>query len=358
MPDQDQHFMQFALSLAKKGGRAVSPNPMVGCVIVKKNKIIATGFHKKFGGDHAEIVALKKLKFKAVGATLYVTLEPCAHFGKTPPCVDAVIKSKVARVVIAMCDPNPKTNGKSIRQLKKAKIKVNVGVCEKESRELNKIFVTNIIKKRPYVIAKVAQTLDGKITLQKGKQVWITGKESRAYVQNLRSQVDAVLVGRGTVQIDDPLLNVRDVKKPQPKRVILDSKLSLKSSARIFKSPGGPVVLVTTLVPTHPRVLKFRALDATVLCTAPKKSQKSDLRLVLSRLYALGIASVLIEGGAKVFQSFFDSGLVDEWQFIIAPKMSKNKGLPAFSDPKIYQKLTCQHQEFLGNDLLVQAVKK
>lgn len=364
----DQKYMSLALGLARKGAGRVSPNPMVGCVIVKNKKIIATGYHKKFGGPHAEVEALKKIKMKAKGTTLYVTLEPCHHFGKTPPCVDAVIGSGVKRVVVAMRDPNPKTHGKSIKKLRAAGIAVSVGVCEEKARELNKFFIKYITTKKPYVICKVAQSLDGMITPKKGKRGWITGQKAREYVQKLRSQVDAVLVGRRTIEIDDPLLNVRWPRSSrhdnQPMRVILDSQLRLKTNQKIFHSPGGKVILVTRFGPNHPRVKHFlswfakRGLSSRVqvLCTAPKTTKKLDLRLVMQRLHALGVASVLIEGGAKVFESFFATHLVDEWQFIVAPKFVGNKGLMALRVAS-YKKFTCRSMVMLGPDMLLHAVK-
>lgn len=205
--------MRLALKLAGKAAGQVSPNPMVGCVIVRKGKIISRGFHEKFGEAHAEINALKKINSKADGATMYVNLEPCHHFGKTPPCVDAVLASGVKRVVIAMQDPNPLTAGKSIKKLRASGIRVDVGVCEQEARFLNRFFIKYITKKMPYVIVKVAQSLDGKISNKPGKQFWLTGSRAKKHVQDLRSRVDAVLVGRGTVAIDDPQLSVRDKKK-------------------------------------------------------------------------------------------------------------------------------------------------
>ena len=215
--------------MAKKGRGRVAPNPMVGCVIVRQGKVLSSGYHAKYGGPHAEINALKKIRFWASGATMYVTLEPCHHFGKTPPCVDAVIASGVRRVVIAMKDPNPKTNGKSVRKLKAAGIEVSLGVCEAEARELNKIFITNIEQCRPHVVVKVAQTLDGKIAFKRNQRSKITGKKSFDYVQKLRANIDAEVVGRGTVQIDNPKLNVRDRKKTQPMGDVMDAGLRVST---------------------------------------------------------------------------------------------------------------------------------
>jgi diaminohydroxyphosphoribosylaminopyrimidine deaminase/5-amino-6-(5-phosphoribosylamino)uracil reductase len=334
----DLVFMQRALVLAAKGAGHVSPNPMVGCVIVKKVRVIAEGYHQKFGGAHAEVNALKKAGKAAKGATLYVTLEPCNHFGKTPPCVDAVIASGVARVVIALKDPNPLTAGKSIRKLKKAGIKVDVGMCAAEAAHLNRFFLKWISKKLPYVIAKVAQSLNGLISPQVGTQGWLTGIESQKYVHGLRSQVDAILIGRKTLQIDDPQLNVRLAKNSgaQPKRIILDSQLRTSPSAKIFKSEGGEVLLFCALPHEHARVQEFNRRGVRVFC-APA-AERVDLEWLLSQLGAFGVTSVLVEGGSEVFSEFLRRDLADEWQFLIAPKWigsSGTQGVPSFDAPAL-----------------------
>ncbi|MBF0105559.1 MAG: bifunctional diaminohydroxyphosphoribosylaminopyrimidine deaminase/5-amino-6-(5-phosphoribosylamino)uracil reductase RibD [Deltaproteobacteria bacterium] len=348
----DHKHMLHALTLAAKGAGRCSPNPMVGCVVVKNSKVIASGYHQKSGSDHAEINALKKIKYHAVGTTMYVTLEPCCHFGKTPPCVDAVIRSGIKRVVIAMQDPNPLTNGRSIKKLEAAGIKVSVGICGDQAKQLNRFFIKAITKKRPYVIVKVAQSLDGKISTHKGKQGWITGERAKGYVQDLRSKVDAVMVGRGTVKIDNPMLNVRDARRPQPKRVILDPQLTVSLESLLFKVPGGDVVLVCGLSTEHRRVLSFKKHGVVVLCV--KKNQRGGLDLddALLCLYKNGINSVLVEGGAKVFSSFARSNLVDEWQFIVAPRVVGSQGLGAFegAGPVGFKVLGTGR---LGDDILI-----
>lgn len=329
----DQKFMELALKLAEKGAGFVSPNPMVGCVLVKNRKILAQGFHEKFGDCHAEINALRKIKFRAAGATLYVNLEPCHHFGKTPPCVDAIIASGVKRVVIAMSDPNPLTSGKSIRKLRAAGIKVTVGVCAAQAKILNKAFIKFITEKMPYVIVKVAQSLDGKISNRPGKKFWFTGERAVKHVQDLRAQVDAILVGRGTVAIDDPQLNVRDRQKPQPKRVVLDSFLKTNLRKKIFHTRGGEIVFFCVLKPHHKRVKLFQKKGVCVLCLSAQK--KMGFKTVLKKLQEMNVASVLVEGGAEIFTGFLQSAkLVDEWQFIVSPSLVGQKGVPAFSHAK------------------------
>lgn len=349
----DKRFMKRALDLAQKGLGCVSPNPMVGCVIVKSGKIIAEGHHKKFGGPHAEINALKKIRFNAKGATMYVTLEPCHHFGKTPPCVDAVIQSGVSRVVMAMRDPNWLTAGKSIKKIKNAGIEVTLGVCGQKAKQLNRFFVKHVTTGLPFVIAKVAKSRDGMIAEKIGQRTQISGKESLAYVQKLRSRVDAVLVGKNTVLMDDPLLNLRDAKKHQPKRVILDSHLSLADKSgkqKLFSSHGGEVILLSVREPSGSLSNQLKSSGVTVI-TVKKRQGRVDLRDALKKLGNMGVASVLVEGGAEVFSSFADLRLVDEWQVIECPVTIGKKGVPVFlkgSAPR----LKILSREKLGRDEL------
>lgn len=330
-PDQDEFFMRRALDLAKKGRGCVSPNPLVGCVIVRQGKIIAEGYHKKFGGLHAEINALKKISHEANGATLYVTLEPCHHFGKTPPCVDAVIASGVTRVVVAMRDPNPLTCGKSLKKLRGARIAVTVGVLEAEAKELNRFFLKHVTTGLPFVIAKVAQSLDGMITSERGRQSQITGNAAFKYVQNLRESVDAVLVGRGTMVIDNPRLSVRRTFASQPCRVILDSKLVLSPKAKIFSTPGGPILILTSKTADENRARVLAKVGAEIV-RLPQSKGKLSLHGALKALGRRGIASVLVEGGSEIFSSFARERLADEWLFLIAPRVLGKAGLPAFSE--------------------------
>lgn len=355
--DDDKFFMTLALDLAKKGRGRVSPNPMVGCVIVRKGRVIAEGYHQRFGGPHAEVNALKKISGKAVGATMYVTLEPCYHFGKTPPCIDAVIKSGIKRVVIAMCDPNPLTAGKSIRKLKKAGIAVTLGVCEDEAKKLNRFFIKHITTGMPFVIAKVAQSLDGKIAGRRGERTPITGPEAFAYTQDLRACVDAVLVGKNTVLVDDPLLTVRTKKLMQPQRVILDGKLSLLrhfSHLQIFKNKNsdGPILLVSTLPEHHARIALARAQGVGVICCRSSKG-RVDLKAMLKKLDHWGIVSILVEGGAEVLSDFARQKLVDEWHLLIAPCWLGSRAVPAFlSSPP---RLKTKQIKMLGQDVLAVA---
>lgn len=355
-PMNDKQFMSRALELAKKGEGRVSPNPMVGCVIVRGGRIIAEGYHRKFGGPHAEINALRKIGFQAPGATMYVTLEPCHYHGKTPPCVEPVIASGVKRVVIAMKDPHPGTNGRSIRRLKAAGITVTTGVCRRAAQTLNKVFIKNVKKRLPYVIVKVAQSLDGKIATRAGKQTRITGPAAGKYVQDLRARVDGVLVGRGTVAMDDPRLNVRDRTKRQPRRVILDSRLSTSLKARIFLTHGGRILFVCRLPAGHRRVRAFEKRGAKVICLTGRSKKKGPLRPVLKRLFKEGLGVILVEGGREIFTSFLRENLVDEWIFLVAPKVIGRKGLPAF-DTERPGRFEFLESRMLGTDVLIRMGK-
>ena len=232
----DESYIQLAIEIAKKGTGSVSPNPLVGCVIIKDNKIIGAGYHQKFGEEHAEINAINSSAESVEGSTLYVNLEPCSHHGKTPPCVDRIIKEKIKRVVIGTLDVNPLVSGNGVKALKKAGVDVKVGVLENECIELNKFFFKYITSKLPYVTLKAAQTLDGMIADKNKNSEWISSKESRKYVHWLRARYDAVLIGSDTAKIDNPKLTVRMVEGRNPYRVVLDSKLSLKTDLYLFKN--------------------------------------------------------------------------------------------------------------------------
>lgn len=281
--------MRRALRLAEKGHGWVLPNPMVGAILVKDGERIAEGFHEKYGSDHAETAALKKLNMGAEGATLYVTLEPCSHHGKTPPCVDAIIRAGIKKVVIAVKDPSEKVNGKGITLLKEAGIEVELGLLEKEARELNKFFFTFHEKKRPFITAKVALSLDGKITEVRDKRTFLTGKQSEKIAHSLRHEHEAILVGGGTVLADDPKLNVRQIEGRDPLRIILKGNRELPKDASVFR-------------------------DDNFLLFENKKVEE-----VLHELYEKGITSVLVEGGKEVLESFFAVKAIDEFHLFYAP---------------------------------------
>jgi diaminohydroxyphosphoribosylaminopyrimidine deaminase/5-amino-6-(5-phosphoribosylamino)uracil reductase len=319
MQNIHEKYMAMAIALAKKAEGMTSPNPIVGAVIVKGGNIVGRGYHKKAGLPHAEINAIARAGAKARGATLYVTLEPCNHFGRTPPCTDAIINSGIRSVVAAMVDPNPLTKGRGIKILKKHGIKTTVGVLEYESRAMNRPFIKFIARKMPYVTVKAAQSIDGKIATRSGDSKWITGEDSRRYVHELRSKADAVMVGVNTVVADDPLLTARipGVLK-QPIRVIVDSTLKTPLSAKLFSVKGSKVVIATTV--NSERVKKYQAKGAEVV-VVKGKAGRVDLKALLEELAARNITNVFVEGGGTLNASLFAEGLVDRALFFIAPKV-------------------------------------
>lgn len=314
---QDEKFMGRAIELARRGNLFTSPNPMVGAVLVKNGKIIAEGWHKKFGGDHAEIAALAKLKkTPAKGAIIYINLEPCAHFGKTPPCVDKIIAAGVNKVVMAMKDPNPLVCGRGIAALKKAGIKTEVGCLRVQAQKLNEKFIKWISKGVPFVAMKVAMTLDGKIATRTGDSKWITSKRSRAFVRELRDSFDGILVGVNTVLKDNPALAGAN---KEPVRIVLDSHLCTPLNSKILRNKN--VIIITTDCVSKSKTDEFvrRGLTLKIF------NRKISITPLLRFLGKLGISSVLVEGGSEVFGSFIDSKSVDKFYWFIAPKIIGGK---------------------------------
>lgn len=313
--DTDREFMQRALALAARGIGRTSPNPMVGCVIVRDGRVIGEGYHERAGEPHAEVNAISAAGDTS-GATLYVTLEPCCHYGKTPPCTDLIIKHKPARVVVAMHDPNPKVSGEGIFRLRNAGIQVDVGLLEDEARRLNEAFCKYITTGMPFVIAKCGMSLDGKIATRTGDSRWVTCETSRKLVHELRNQVDAILVGSRTVMLDDPSLTTRvdRDKTKDPVRIILDAGNYLDISARVFH--------IDSDAPTWVAVPDDRTFEgADFVLRIPPGDGGLDMRLLMRELAAREVTSVLIEGGGTTLASAFNAGVVDKLMFFIAPKI-------------------------------------
>ncbi len=355
----DENYMLRCFELALGGAGYVSPNPMVGCVIVKNGKVVAEGYHKKYGAYHAERNAINAALNTGVnlkGAEIYINLEPCAHIGKTPPCCDLIIEHKFSKVVIGVRDPYYKVSGKGIKILKKAGIKVITGVLESEARELNKVFFKYVTSGLPYIMIKVAQTLDGKIADDKFGSKWISSPESRKTVHKLRSIYDAVLVGANTVKYDNPKLTVRDIKGRNPYRIIIDKELSLGLVYNLFKNNSdGKTIVLTLLNKEHKRVKHYLSQKITVL-NCRSKSGNIDLKDALIKIAKLGIASVMVEGGAATYDGFLKQRLVDEVFIFIAPKVM-GKGITAFSDKNAFNDLK-QHDYFSsGSDILLNIKK-
>jgi len=353
--------MRVALRLARKGMGRTSPNPMVGAVVVKNDRIITQGYHHCFGGDHAEIAAFKKARESIGGATLYVTLEPCCHTGKkTPPCTDAIIREKIGRVVIGTLDPNPKVNGKGVKILNEHGIETKVGVLEDECRALNEAYFTYMKTGLPFVTIKFAQTLDGRIAAAGGRSQWISGEEFRKLAHRLRATHDAVMVGIDTVLADDPELTVRLVRGRNPTRIILDSRLRMPLIARVVKTAGAAsVIIATTAHADEHKLSVLHAKGIEVIVVPSDKAGQVDLKELLILLAQRGISSVLVEGGARVITSFLKQNLVNKLVIAIAPKIM-GKGIEAVGDLQARDvsqalKLTFIKVYRLGDDVVVEA---
>lgn len=314
--------MRRAIALAANGTGWVNPNPLVGAVIVRDGRIIGEGWHERYGGLHAERNAFRNCRESAAGATLYVTLEPCCHHGKTPPCTEAVIENGIARVVVGMTDPNPLVAGKGIARLQAAGIEVVTGVEEKAVRELNRVFLKYITTGLPWVVMKTAMTLDGKIAAYTGDSRWVTGEEARHRVQKLRCDCMAIMAGAGTVRADDPMLNCRlggEVR--QPVRVVVDSGASIASGSQIVSTAGVyPTVIAHTRKAGTVRPEELRQAGAEpLLCE--EADGRVDIPDLLCKLGKRGIDSVLLEGGGELNGAFLRAGQVDEVYAFIAPKL-------------------------------------
>jgi len=319
-----EYFMDLAFKLSLKGKGRTSPNPIVGALVVKNGRIIGRGYHEKAGLPHAEAMALDDAGVKAKGANLYVTLEPCTHFGRTPPCTDKIIKSGVKKVIVGMVDPNPLNNGKGIEMLKAQKIKVEVGLLEDKLRKSNEFFIKYITQKIPFVTVKVGESLDGKIATRTCDSKWITSDRSRAYAHRLRSSYDAIMVGVNTILRDNPKLDAWFSKK-QPIKIIVDSQLSIHQEANIF-SRKSSVIIVTLPVKSGQETenREILAQKAKILEVKEKDGQ-INLKDMMKKLAQLEITNVLVEGGGTLIGGLFDEGLVDKVLFFVSPKIIGGK---------------------------------
>lgn len=329
----DETYIKLCNELAKRAVGFVSPNPLVGCVIVKNNKIIGAGFHQKYGDNHAEINAINSAKEPLNNSTLYVNLEPCVHYGKTPPCVEQIIKSGIKKVVIGTVDINPLVQGKGIKVLKQSGIEVKVGVMEKECYELNKFFFKFIKENNPYITLKIAQTLDGFIADEFNNSKWISSIASRKIVHSMRAQYDAVLIGVNTANIDNPLLNVRLIEGRNPIRIILDSNLMIGKSLKLITNNFDKKTLVfcsEEVINRKKNKVKFLTSKGVEIIGVRKSKDKLDLKQIMKILSKRNITSVLVEGGAGIFSAFIQKKMWDEMNIFVAPKILGN-GLSPFS---------------------------
>ncbi len=355
----DARFMRRALELAALGKGRTSPNPVVGSVVVRDGRVIGEGYHEKAGQPHAEINAIRAAGEDVAGATIYVTLEPCCHEGRTPPCTDYIIKHRPARVVVATPDPNPKISGEGIFRLRNAGIVVDVGVLEDEARQLNEAFAKYITQKMPFVIAKCGMTLDGKIATFTGDSRWVTGEESRRFVHQLRNEVDAILVGSRTVMMDDPSLTTRlDAGKiKDPVRVILDADEYLDTDRKVFHQTSDAPTWVAV-----PDSRNFKGADEVL--RVPSGKGGLDLRQLMHEWAAREIVSVLIEGGGTTHASAFEAGIVDKVMFFVAPKIVgghdaitavEGEGIARMADAIVLERMLARP---IGSDLLIEAYVK
>ena len=355
----EKDFMRRAIALAKRGTGWVNPNPLVGAVIVKDGRIIAEGFHPRCGAPHAEKNALASLTESAEGATLYVTLEPCCHYGRTPPCTEAILAHRLARVVIGSRDPNPLVAGKGIRILRQHGVQVETDFLREECDALNPVFFHYITTGLPYVVMKYAMTLDGKIAAYTGASQWITGQAAREHVHGLRGKYSAILAGIGTVLTDDPMLNSRLEGSHQPVRIIADSRLRIPPDSRICRTAGE---LDTIVVCAQTDAAKQKTLEqcgVRVLCL-PGADGRVDLQALMQWLGEAKLDSVLIEGGGQIHEAALQAGIVNHVCAYIAPKLlggAKAKTPVAgrgAAHPDLAAQLDHQHITPLGEDLLLE----
>ncbi|HIU63869.1 MAG TPA: bifunctional diaminohydroxyphosphoribosylaminopyrimidine deaminase/5-amino-6-(5-phosphoribosylamino)uracil reductase RibD [Candidatus Avacidaminococcus intestinavium] len=319
---QDEDWMKRALTLAERAKGQTSPNPLVGAVIVDSDgNLISEGYHHRAGEDHAEVVALKTAGTRARGATLYVTLEPCSHYGRTPPCAKAIVKAGIKRVVVATLDPNPLVSGKGVAILTAANISVTLNVLQEEATKLNEVFFHWITQQRPFIALKYAMTLDGKIATASGDSKWITGEQARAYGHYLRSIYDAILVGKGTVLADDPSLTVRLIKGRNPIRIVLDTHLSIPLTATLLNDGLAPTWIVCSANAALEKMSCLQKKVGVEVITVPLTNGQLSIAALMKELAKRNVTSVLVEGGSLVHGSFCDAALVEKVYAFIAPKI-------------------------------------
>ncbi len=359
----DKRYMRLALRLALKGAGRTSPNPMVGAVLVRDGKVIATGYHKQAGQDHAEIAALKRAGERARGATLYINLEPCSHQGRTPPCTLSLIRSGVARVVAGMLDPNPLVSGRGKRALTRAGIQVQIGFLEAECQKLNEAFKKHITRRTPFVILKLAATLDGRIATSTGESKWITGTAARRYVHRIRDQVDVILVGVGTVIADDPELTCRVPKGRDPWRVVLDSHLRVPLSAHLLHHPEPEKTIIVTGTDAPSGKTKIIRGFGNQVWTFKLRAGGIPFGSILKRLGAMNFLSVLIEGGANTASRALKEKAVDKLLLFYAPKIIGGDGRPMVDSLGVKKMKQCAQVtdmaiKSFGSDFLISGYLK
>ncbi|MBS3105752.1 bifunctional diaminohydroxyphosphoribosylaminopyrimidine deaminase/5-amino-6-(5-phosphoribosylamino)uracil reductase RibD [Candidatus Woesearchaeota archaeon] len=346
--------MDLAIKLAERGKGITSPNPMVGCIVVKRGRIVGKGFHKKAGTEHAEVLALNDAGKKAINSTLYVNMEPCSHWGRTPPCTERIVEAGVREIIIGMKDPNPLVDG--FRELKFRGLKTKIGILEKDAKKLNEVFIKYIKTKRPFVILKVAMSVDGKIATSTGDSKYITSKEARTYVHQLRSDVDAVMIGLNTLLRDNPELTPRLVKGKDPMKIVVDSSLKIPKSCNLMKDPAKLIIATTSKAPKN-AVKKLQQKGINVIVTKSKNGMV-ELQDLMKQLGKHEITSVMIEGGSQLNSSAIKEGIVDRVLIFTAPKIIGN-GIGAIGSlgiKKINNAINLKNPltRKIGKDLLIE----
>jgi diaminohydroxyphosphoribosylaminopyrimidine deaminase/5-amino-6-(5-phosphoribosylamino)uracil reductase len=362
----DLFFIRRTLTLAERARGMTSPNPMVGALLVKNGRIISEGYHKKAGTPHAEVIAIDRAGEKAAGATLYVSLEPCCHKDKrTPPCTRKIVASGIRKVVVAMKDPNPKVSGKGIEELKNAGIEVVSGILEEKARELNEYYIKHVTTGMPFVVMKVAMTLDGKIATPAGESKWITGEKARHAVQRLRSGVDAIMTAIGTVKADNPRLTCRIKEGRSPVRIIIDPALEIGPGSNVLCTPPDTIIVTAKQGPgtadkESETGLKKKLLREKGIRLIEYEGEKADLPAVMKELGRMGIISLLVEGGSSLNSYCLKSGIVDKVMFFIAPKIIGGKESFAAVGGKAFRTLQEAHRlrnvrvKKYGEDFLIE----
>ena len=347
-------YMELAIKLAEKGRGLTSPNPMVGCIIVKRGRIVGKGLHRKAGTEHAEVLAIQDAGKKAMNATMYVNLEPCSHWGRTPPCTEKIVEAGIREVIIGMKDPNPLVDG--FRELKFRGLKTKIGILEKEAKKLNEVFIKYVKAKRPFVIIKVAMSLDGRIATATGDSKYITSKEARRHVHQLRTEVDAVMVGVNTVIRDNPELTPRLVKGKDPLKIVVDSKLKIPKNCNLVKDPA-KLIIATTNKASKAYITKLQQKGVNIIVTKSKKGMV-DLQDLMRQLVKHEITCIMIEGGSELNSSAIKEGVVDKLLIFAAPKLIGN-GLGAIGNlgiKKIDKAINLKNPSTMkvGKDILIE----
>jgi diaminohydroxyphosphoribosylaminopyrimidine deaminase / 5-amino-6-(5-phosphoribosylamino)uracil reductase len=347
-------YMQIALNLAEKGKGSVSPNPLVGCVIVKRGKIVGKGYHKKYGEEHAEINAIKDAGKKANNATMYISLEPCSHWGKTSPCTEKIVEAGIREVIVGIEDPNPLVDG--YKELKFRGLKTRIGILRDSAFKLNESYIKYMRTKTPYVLLKLAMSLDGKIATSTGDSKYITSKEARILVHHMREEYDAVMIGINTVIKDNPLLDTRLIKGKNPVKIILDSSLKISDKMKIFKDPS-KVIIATTKKAPKKRIENMQQKGVRIIVVR-QKGKFVDLEELMKELGNSEISSVMIEGGAELSGNAIKEGIVDKVAIFTAPKIIGN-GFDAIKNlgiKKVKKAITLKNitTRKIGKDLLVE----